>query len=139
MPIEYLRGGHSATTQVILSKLAVPGNKIVTDRPPNWRGIRVDYALAFNAVTLAEQSATGAIDPEGCVAVADVVQDSPAWQAGVRSGMFISHVGDRRVTTPDEFRKAVENANEKVSLRLTQPIRGLNENGGRDIEIQPTQ
>jgi S1-C subfamily serine protease len=137
--IDYQRGEHSTTAQVSLSKLAVPGKKIVTDRPPSWRGIRVDYALALDAAMLAEQSAAGALDPAGCVVVADVAQNSPAWNAGVRTGMFISHVGDHRVTTPDEFRAAAENADENVSLRLTLPIRSPNDSGGKDLEIPPIQ
>ncbi|HEY4233235.1 MAG TPA: PDZ domain-containing protein [Lacipirellulaceae bacterium] len=137
--IDYLRGNHPATAQASLSKLAVPGKKVVTDRPPSWRGIRVDYALALDAATLAEQLAAGALDPAGCVVVSDVAQNSSAWNAGVRPGMFISHVGDQRVTTPGEFRDAVQNADENVNLRLTQPIRSPNDGGGRDLEIPPTQ
>jgi serine protease Do len=139
VPIDYVRGGHAATAQVTLSKLAVAGKKIVTDRPPGWRGIRVDYALALDAATLSEKSAAGALDPEGCVVVTDVAQDSPAWQAGVRPGMFISHVGDKRVTTPDEFRAAMQDAGRGVSVRLTQPIRGSNDSGGTDLEIPLTE
>jgi S1-C subfamily serine protease len=137
VPIEYVRGGHAASAQVTLSKLAISGKKIVTDQPPSWRGIRVDYALALDAATLAEQSAAGAIDTEGCVVVADVAQDSPAQTAGVRTGMFISHVDDKRVTTPEEFRAAAQNTNQNVSIRLTQPIQRSNESGGRDLTIPP--
>jgi serine protease Do len=133
--IDYLRSSVNSTAKVTLSKLAVPGKKVVTDRPPSWRGIRIDYALALDAATLAEQSGTGAIDPAGCVVVTEVAQDSPAWNVGVRPGVFISHVGDKRVATPDEFRAAVQAAGQNVSIRLTQPIHRANENGGNDLEI----
>ena len=43
-------------------------------------------------------------------------------QAGVRQGMFISHVGEQRVTTPEEFHAAVRNVTSEMDLRLTQPL-----------------
>ena len=36
--------------------------------------------------------------------------------------MFISHIGSKRVTTPDEFRAATEGAGQTLNIRLTQPI-----------------
>jgi serine protease Do len=132
-----MRGGREAISGVTLSKLSVPGKRIVTDRPPSWRGIGVDYALAFDAAKLAEQSATGAIDPEGCVVVSEVDPDSPSWNAGVRSGMFISHVGDLRVSTPEEFRAAVQDAGGNVTVRLTQPIRRSDEKESAELQITP--
>jgi serine protease Do len=136
--IDYLRGGRSASSEVTLSKLPVPGKKIVTDRPPSWRGIRVDYPMALDAGTLAEQAAMGAIDAEGCVVVSEVDPGSAAWNAGVRPGMFISHVEGRRVTTPDAFRAAVQNADGNVNVRLTQPIRKSDETGSAEVQIAPS-
>lgn len=120
--IEYQRRGQTATAQVSLAKLAVAGKKIVTQRADGWRGIRVDYATALDAVALAQAAATGTLDAEGCVLVTEVVPDSEAWLAGVRPGMFISHVGAQRVTTPAEFHAATPTAGDKLDIRLTKPI-----------------
>jgi S1-C subfamily serine protease len=119
--LDYVRGGRQATTNVTLAKLAVAGKKIVTVRPEPWRGIRVDYCTALEGAQLTEAFASGAIDAEGCVLVAEVAEGSEAWKAGVRPGMFISHVGGKRVTTPAEFQAATRSAGEKFDVRLTQP------------------
>jgi hypothetical protein len=42
----------------------------------------------------------------------------------VRKGMFISHVGGKRVTTPAEFQTATQTVGEKFDIRLTQPVVG---------------
>jgi S1-C subfamily serine protease len=55
------------------------------------------------------------------VLVAEVADGSEAWKAGIRPGMFISHVGGKRVTTPAEFQAATRSAGEKFDVRLTQP------------------
>jgi len=88
-------------------------------KPREWRGLRVEYPSA-----LPPQWNTGgaqAVDPEGCVAVLAVQRDSPAWEAGLRRGQYISHVEDHRVTTPAEFLAAVAGEKRDVRLRLTTP------------------
>jgi hypothetical protein len=59
------------------------------------------------------------------VLVTQVEPASVAWRAGVRGGMFISHAGGKRVTTPGEFRAAVQDIGERFDIRLTQPIASL--------------
>jgi S1-C subfamily serine protease len=120
--IEYERGGRTSTVEVQLAKLAVAGKKIVTVWPESWRGIRVDYATALEAADFVDTIASNAYDEEGCVLVADVEPGSPAAKAGVCKGMFISHVGNQRVTTPEEFRAAVRHVGDELDIRLTQPI-----------------
>ena len=120
--IEYERGGRTASATVTLAKLAVAGKQIAAQRPDAWRGIRVDYATALNAVQLAQAISSGAYDEGGCVLVTEVEPQSAAWRAGVRPGMFISHVGGRRVATPQEFRAAARNVPaDRLDVRLTQP------------------
>jgi serine protease Do len=119
--IEYLRRGQPATAYVKLAKLGVAGKKIVTVRPKAWQGLRVDYATARDGVAYVQAIASGANDPEGCVLVTDVEQGSVAWKAGVREGMFISHVGGKRVATPEEFQAATRAVGEKFDIRLTAP------------------
>ena len=84
-------------------------------REPAWRGMRVDYATAS---PLFRELARN-VDPAGCVAVIDVEPDSPAWKAGLRSGVFISHVGPTRVAAPQQFREAVQQQAGEVALRIT--------------------
>ena len=119
--IEYERAGQRATTNVTLAKLAVAGKKIVTVRPESWHGLRVDYATALDSKPLLDAIESGAYDAEGCVLVAEVEPESAAWQAGVRPGMFISHVGGERVATPADFRAAASKAAGPLDIRLTRP------------------
>jgi S1-C subfamily serine protease len=86
--------------------------------------MRVDYASALDGETLSQAIAAGSYDPEGCVLVTDVARGSAAWTAGVRKGMFISHMGHKRVSTPMEFRAAAKEVGEKLDIRLTQPVVG---------------
>ena len=137
--VGYTRQGQAATAEVRLAKLRVPGKKVVTNRPPGWRGIHVDYATALDALSLAQEAAGGALDPQGCVLVTDVEPDSPAWQAGVRPGMFISHVGTRRVATPGEFRAAVRGATDTLNIRLTRPARLPNQPAQPNRPIPPAE
>jgi S1-C subfamily serine protease len=129
--IEYERDGRSNTTRVTLAKLAVAGKVIVSVRPESWHGINVDYATALEAASLARAIESGAFDPEGCVLVSDVEPESEAWRAGMRAGMFISHVGGQRVATPGEFRTAVGNVTAILDIRLTQPVAPPAEEAGR--------
>jgi serine protease Do len=122
--VDYFRGGQPAKTSVTLAKLAVTGKKIASVRPAAWHGIRVDYATALEGTELTQAASAGAIDPEGCVLVAEVEEKSVAWNAGVRKVMFISHVGGKRVTTPSEFQAAAQMAGDKFDIRLTQPVAG---------------
>jgi len=84
-------------------------------REPAWRGMRVDYATASPVF----RELARHVDPEGCVAVVDVERDSPAWKAGLRNGTFVSHVGQQRVSTPRQFREAVEQQTGEAELRIT--------------------
>jgi serine protease Do len=111
--------GRRQPVDVKLAKLRVRGEKIITNRPPDWRGVRVDHATAVEGFqTLARM---GLVDLKGCVAVINVERDSLAWQAGLRPKMFISHVGSRRVSRPQEFREAVAALDGPVRIRLTLP------------------
>ncbi|HJQ81506.1 MAG TPA: trypsin-like peptidase domain-containing protein [Lacipirellulaceae bacterium] len=120
--IDYQRGGRAATTKATVAKLAVTGKTIATNRPDSWRGIRVDYATALEGPALVEAIASGAFDPQGCVLVSDVEPESDAWRAGIRPGMFISHVGRKRVSTPEEFRAATPDVGNELDIRLTRPV-----------------
>lgn len=104
---------------VVLSKKRPESTRepYAEERDPSWRGMRVEYATAAPAF----REFARHIDPEGCIAIVDVDRDSPAWKAGLRSGLFVSHVNDRRVSSPKEFHEAVQDKDAEVSLRVTLP------------------
>jgi len=117
--LRYERGEQANEVTVRLAKYPVEGRKIVTNAPPTWRGLSVDYATA--APEFQRLALEGRVDPQGSVVVTDVVEDSPAWKEGLRPNMFISHVEGDRVRRPDEFRRAVTGHDGPVRLRLTLP------------------
>jgi len=110
------RRGRVIERQVSLAKFPVQGKTIVTKMPPSWRGLRVDYATALAEYQLRVNSGEAPLEP--CVIAREVAEESPAWEAGLRRGMLVSHVGNVRVETPDEFAHAVAEKTGDVVLRL---------------------
>ncbi len=104
-----------------LAKYYVTRKQVVTNRPPAWRGLRVDYVTARPALDLRNLAEQGQIDPQGSLLITDVEESSPAWNEGLRPDMMISHVDNQRVTTPKEFRQAVADKTGPVELRLSPP------------------
>ncbi len=110
------RGERKLDLEVPLTKYRVRGKRIVTAADPAWRGMRVDYATAVQDV-YAFSSAAGV--PLGeALAVTDVERGTPAWDAGLRPGMLVSHVERSAVRTPKEFRAAVAKKTGPVALRV---------------------
>lgn len=104
---------------VELTKYRVRGKKIITALAPAWRGMRVDYA------SVAEEPAhlgAGPVAIADGVLVTEVEAGSPAWRAGLRAGMFISHVEGSAVHTPQQFRQAVAGRTGLVRLRVSGPM-----------------
>jgi len=120
--VEYRRGGQRQTASVTLAKQAVAGKKIASVRPESWHGLRVDYVTVLDGSELAEAVASGAYDSQGCVVVTDVEENSVAWKVGVRKGMFVSHVGKKRVTSPADFAAAARQLGNAFDIRLTKPV-----------------
>jgi S1-C subfamily serine protease len=137
MPVRYERRGRAGKTTVTLAKLAVAGKTIAAVRPDAWLGIRVDYATALEAASLAQAISSGAYDAQGCVLVSGVEPESVAWRAGVRPGMFISHVGGKRVATPGEFLAAARNIGNRLDVRLTQPLTPTSESSEASVKNPP--
>lgn len=116
------RDGRTLQRDVTLVKRAVHGAKVVTTPEPAWRGLRVDYPTALEDVLRRAQRTGERID--GCVVASDVERDSPAWKAGLRRGVLISHVGATAVETPEEFQRQVAKERQAVTLRLGTDGRG---------------
>jgi serine protease Do len=108
------RRGRRLTRRVRLSKklLAASRPVIAQSPPPRWRGLVVDYASAWPRQGLAPPADAG-------VVVESVRRDSPAWQAGIRPGTFLSHVDDQPVQRPADFHRLVTGRPGAVTLRRT--------------------
>ena len=109
----------TVTADVVLSKKYVEAAQqpFAQVQDPPWRGLRVEYPSALPPQWSNEGMM--AVDREGCVAVLEVERDSPAWKAGLRQGEYISHVGTRRVDSPQAFYAAVAHETGVVRLQLT--------------------
>lgn len=98
---------------------------IATAAKPHWRGLQVDYGTALSLKRISS------LDPNGCVIVTDVTNDSVAWKAGLRIGTVISRVAGMAIASPAEFYAAVSDDSDAISFTLfDQPIH-------RDIMIPP--
>jgi len=102
--------------EVGLTKLNVGGKRIVTDPEPAWRGMQVDYPSAA-LEPFSRESLAGLSFDDGVI-VTDVEEGSPTWEAGLRAGMLVSHVGRREIHKPREFHEAVSSKTGPVQLRL---------------------
>jgi S1-C subfamily serine protease len=111
-----LRGQRRMELDVELTKYRVRGKKIVSSPAPDWRGMRVDYATAVYDLYTPGLGGSPALGET--VAVTDVEKGTPAWDAGLRSGMLISHVGRTPVRTPRQFQQAVAGKTGPVDVRL---------------------
>ncbi|MBN1590448.1 MAG: trypsin-like peptidase domain-containing protein [Pirellulales bacterium] len=117
--ITILRRGRRRDLDVRLGKYPVRGRKIVTVGPEPWRGLQVDYPTV--PIDPTYRSANEPVYFESAVLVTEVQQESPAWEAGLRPGMSISHVAGRAVRTPSEFRTVVAGRAGPLTVRLTEP------------------
>jgi S1-C subfamily serine protease len=115
--VTVLRDRRAQRIDVELGKAHVPGHKIVTATPPLWRGILVDYSTAVPSEEMRRVRRTDLMR-DGCVLVTQVEKDSPAWQAQLQPGMFVTHVAGTKVRTPKEFRTAILGKDGPVELTV---------------------
>lgn len=125
--VDYFRDSSKQTTSITLGKAFVLGDKIITKHKPAWRGMRVDYSTALPGNLLRQASLEGKIDPRGCVVVSEVLPGSVADKYGVKPYMFISHIGDKRVSTPEEFYKLTKDDNATMNLKFTSQVESSDE------------
>lgn len=118
-----VRNGQTSQRRVVLTKYPLTLAQVVTQRPEDWRGLQVDYASAIVLkqgrafFPFAPAAEYGALTT-GDVAAREVKEGTPAWEAGLRRGVIISHVGKSAVETPDDFHRAVADQAGPVELRL---------------------
>ncbi|MCA9014115.1 MAG: PDZ domain-containing protein [Planctomycetaceae bacterium] len=116
--LQILRGKkpHELTLTVKLGKWPVADDEgIVQTRfhHPLWRGLRVDYPTARKKYTFSPFSYPPA------VVVTHVAPDSPAQQAGLKEGNFISQINDQAVRIPETFYQEIQKTNNSpVTLQL---------------------
>ena len=121
-----IRDSQERRLNVRLGKYPVRGKRIITNRPPPWRGLRVDYPTVL--VEGDSRLGPSAGYYEDAVLVTEVNSTSPAWSAGLRAGMSISHVGSKPVHTPREFHALIAGKPGPVEIRLTEeekPVRTI--------------
>jgi serine protease Do len=114
------RAGREMPVVLTLAKATDLGKAIVSQPEPSWRGMRVDYWTATMNFR-EERELSQSPDFEGCVVVTEVAPGSPAAAAGLKPRMAITHVDGGRISTPREFKAAVESMTGAVKLRLAGP------------------
>jgi S1-C subfamily serine protease len=137
--VEFRRDNAMQQTKVRVGKAFVVGDRVVTKKQPAWRGMRVDFPTAVPPMILQQKAQQGLLDPAGCVVISEVEPDSVSWRSGVRPYMFVSHVGGDRVTSPDEFYRAVATAPQSVKLKFTEGVASppINAAAGVPAEVPP--
>jgi serine protease Do len=110
------RDGRTFPVAVTLAKFEVRGKNIVTTPDPGWRGARVDFPSAHKELDPQFYMGLQLVDP--AVLVVEVEQDSPAWQAGLRRGMLITHVQNTSVESPADFYKQAAAVKDTADLRI---------------------
>lgn len=86
-----------------------------------WRGLTVDHFTAIDDFSARARL----VDPEGCVVIAKVDVDSSAWKAGLRRGMFISKINDRRIKNEADFEEWVNSISGAAKVVTTSRPDGL--------------
>jgi len=116
--IQILRGKkpRELTLTIKLGKWPVVDDEGIVQtqfRHPLWRGLRVDYPTARTKYTFSPFSYPPA------VVVTHVEPGSPAQQAGLEEGNFISQINNQSVQTPESFyQEALKPNSSQVILKL---------------------
>jgi S1-C subfamily serine protease len=114
--LKVLHEGKLVERSLVMSKYPVLGGAIATNRPPAWRGLRIDFTSVLTRKLDTEE--TLRTMSRGGVGVVEVEPQSPAASGGLNLGQVILAVDDHDVATPAEFRAAVEKS-EGLDVTLT--------------------
>ena len=111
------RAGKELIKTVNLAKYPVDGDMIATNRPPAWRGIRVDYLSTVSARAAGPPFLE---PPSNGVVVSEVLDDSPAAKSGLKKFQVILQVEKTPVANPSQFARAVAGLKGPVTLMTDQ-------------------
>jgi len=115
--VSVLRNERTERIPVQLTKYPLSERRVVTAPvAPAWRGLRVDDVTS--QPRFRELSRASRIPEDPCLLITDVERDSPAQQAGLAAGMYLTHLEERRVTTPTQFQAEAKALTGTVTLRL---------------------
>ena len=109
--LEILRNGEKQVLSVTIEKMPTDDLQAKASQGDNSENRYEDLGLDVGELTSALRNKLNLKDQdlEGVV-VSNVQDGSPADKAGVKTGDVIEKVGNQKVATPDEFRKAVEHS-----------------------------
>jgi serine protease Do len=112
--LKILRQDQPIERTVELAKFRVEGEVIATNRPPAWRGLRVDYTSTLRHTTFGDGMLSAMA--RGGVVVAEVESESPAARAGLKRDQIIRSVGGQGVKSPRDFSRTVAGLSGPVNL-----------------------
>lgn len=113
--LKLLRGDERIERIAEVAKLRVDGEVIATNRPPSWRGLRVDYTSTMPHAAFGDDILRAMAG--GGVAVVEVEPGSVAEKAGLKGGQVIRAVDEKNVRNPREFAAAIANRDGPVVLK----------------------
>jgi serine protease Do len=114
--IQKAGSGRMYTVPVTLAKYEVRGESLFTAPEPAWRGMKVDYTSSNQLLDQSKRMELRFVDP--AVLVTDIAGGSPAYEAGLRKDVFVTHVQNVAVETPRDFFTEVARHKGTVELRL---------------------
>jgi S1-C subfamily serine protease len=116
--LKLVRRNQTIERTVRHAKLKLKTPPIATNRPPAWRGLRVEYTSTMAHTTFANELLE-AMAREGVV-VTEVETGSEAGKSGLKPGQLISRVDGQPVRNPRDFAKAVSSLKGPVKLETDQ-------------------
>ncbi len=116
--LKILRQDQSIERTVELAKYRVAGEVIATNRPPVWRGLRVDYTSTLPYTTFGDGMLTAMA--KGGVVVTEVETGSAAFKAGLKKDQIIRSVEGKPLKSPRDFLRIVAGLRGPVSLETEQ-------------------
>lgn len=125
--------------KVKLAKWPVLDDEGIIETSPRfapWRGLTVDYPTARDKLLNHPGFGRTPFPADfHCVLVKGVAEKSPAYEAGLESGNYITHVNKTPVQTPAEFHAAVNKATGVVTLRLSDDSHSFSSRQGRTVQV----
>jgi S1-C subfamily serine protease len=112
--LKILRQDQVTERTVELAKYRVMGEVIATNRPPAWRGLRVDYTSTLPPTTFGDGTLSAMA--RGGVVVTEVEPGSPADRAGLKPSQIIRSIEGKTLRSPREFLQFVAGLHGPVNV-----------------------